>query len=147
MRLSRKAEYALRALTAIARQPRKSWPIQELATRERIPIKFLEQILLALRRAGFLASKRGVGGGCTLIRPAEEIRVGEVIAIFDGPLAPVPCSLEKPSAPCSCPDPRTCPLRKMMTALRLDITALLDARTIEDLLKLSPGDSPLAFEI
>ena len=63
MRLSRKAEYALRALTAIARQPRKSWPIQELATRERIPIKFLEQILLALRRAGFLASKRGVGGG------------------------------------------------------------------------------------
>src|ERR1700728_4410704 len=64
MRISKKAEYALRALAAIARQP-KCWQIQELSGRENIPIKFLEQILLALRHAGLLASKRGVGGGYT----------------------------------------------------------------------------------
>jgi Rrf2 family protein len=83
MRLSKKAEYGLRALVAIARQPRRSWSIQELAAQERIPIKFLEQILLGLRHAGVLSSKRGVGGGYTLVRPAEEIRLGDVIAVFD----------------------------------------------------------------
>src|SRR5215207_3436449 len=111
MRLSKKAEYGLRALVAIARQPRRSWSIQELAAQERIPIKFLEQILLSLRHAGILSSKRGVGGGYTLVRAAEEIRLGDVITVFDGPLAPIPCSVSKPTEPCTCPDPAICPVR------------------------------------
>ena len=65
MRVSRKSEYALRALIAMARKPR-SYQIQELSDAENIPIKFLEQILLTLRHAGFLTSKRGVGGGYSL---------------------------------------------------------------------------------
>ena len=147
MRISKKAEYALRALVAMARPPRRSWAIHELAASERVPIKFLEQILLALRRAGILNSKRGVGGGYTLVRESDEIRIGEVIAVFDGPLAPVPCAGERPNERCSCPDPRTCALRLMMTGIRKDLGAMLDERTIEDMLKLAPGLQTLAFEI
>jgi Rrf2 family protein len=116
-------------------------------TGEHIPIKFLEQILLSLRRAGILNSKRGVGGGYTLVRDAGEIRLGEVIAVFDGPLAPVPCAAERPTERCSCPDPRTCPLRLMMTGIRRDVAAMLDERTLDDMLKLAPGAQSLAFDI
>src|SRR5262245_20161148 len=130
MRVSKKAEYALRALAVIARQRTKSWSIQELSELERIPLKFLEQILLTLRHAGVLASKRGVRGGYTLVRMPETIRLGEVIALFDGPLAPVPCAGEKPAQPCTCPDPRTCPLRQMMTGIRREMAAMLESRTI-----------------
>jgi Rrf2 family protein len=147
MRISKKAEYALRALTAIARQPAKSWSIQELASQENIPIKFLEQILLALRRSGILSSRRGVGGGYMLVRKIDGISIGEVIAIFDGAPAPVPCSLDQATESCNCPDPRTCALRLMMAGVRREMTALLNAKTIEDMLKLSPGSTSLAFEI
>ena len=146
MRISKKAEYALRALVAIARQPR-SWSIHELSAQEKIPIKFLEQILLALRHAGMLSSKRGVGGGYTLLRAPGEITLREVLRILDGPVAPVPCAAEQPSERCTCPDPRTCPLRLMMIELRSDITHLLEARTIEDMLRLAPSSDAIAFEI
>jgi Rrf2 family protein len=139
MRISKKAEYALRALVAISRHPAKSWPIQELATKEKIPIKFLEQILLSLRRAGILSSKRGVGGGYTLLRPAAEITLGEVISIFDGPCAPVACAAEKPCEPCSCPDQRTCPLRLVMRKVRAQMTGVLESVTIDTMLNSGPG--------
>jgi Rrf2 family protein len=146
MRISRKAEYALRALVAIARQP-KSWPIQELSLQENIPIKFLEQILLTLRHGGLLTSKRGVGGGYALLRPAHEINVAEVIRILDGPLAPIPCSAERPTERCTCPDPRTCAVRLMMTDVRRDLSSMLEGRTIADMLRLTPGADTLAFDI
>lgn len=139
MRISKKAEYALRALVAIARQPGKSWPIQELATGENIPIKFLEQILLSLRRAGILASKRGVGGGYMIVRAPADISLGEVIVIFDGPSTPIACAAEKPSEPCRCPDQRTCPLRLVMTNVGRQINALFGSVTIETMLKSSAG--------
>lgn len=146
MRISKKAEYALRALVAMARQPR-SWAIQELSAQERIPIKFLEQILLSLRHAGMLASKRGVGGGYTLVRAPGEITLREVLRVLDGPLAPIACAAETPTEKCSCPDPHTCPVRLMMTDVRSEISALLEQRTIDDLLKLAPSSDALAFEI
>ena len=146
MRISRKAEYALRALVAIARQP-KSWQIQELSARENIPIKFLEQILLALRHGGILTSKRGVGGGYSLRRAASEIAVGEVIRVLDGPLALVPCAGEQAGEPCTCPDPRNCALRLLMTEVRRDLAATLDGRSIEDMVRLAPATGELAFDI
>ena len=146
MRISRKSEYALRALVSLARE-RRSWGIQELSERENIPVKFLEQILLALRHAGLLTSKRGVGGGYTLHRAADEITVAEIVRIFDGPLAPVPCAAERPTENCTCPDPRTCALRLLMTQVRRDLGAMLEGRTIEDMLRLAPGAATLAFDI
>jgi Rrf2 family protein len=146
VRISRKAEYGLRALVAMARQ-RKSWQIQELSAQENIPIKFLEQILLALRHAGLFTSKRGVGGGYSLRKPASEISAGEVIRILDGPLALVPCAVQPQGEPCTCPDPKTCSLRLLMTEVHRDLTTMLDGRTIEDMLKLAPAGAGLAFEI
>ncbi len=146
MRISRKAEYALRALVAMARQ-KKSWQIQELSAQENIPIKYLEQILLALRHAGLLASKRGVGGGYNLRKAPTEVSVGEVIRILDGPLALVPCAMEPQGEPCTCPDPQTCPLRLLMTEVRRDLSAMLDGRTIDDMLRMAPAGSGMAFDI
>ena len=137
MRVSRKSEYALRALVAMARKP-KSYQIRELSETENIPVKFLEQILLTLRHAGFLTSKRGVGGGYALRVAPAEINVREIIEIMDGPLAPVPCAAVRPLEKCSCPDPRTCVLRLLMIDLREEIGALLKGRTIEDMIKLCP---------
>jgi len=146
MRISKKAEYALRALVAMARRPR-SWSIHELSEQERIPVKFLEQILLALRHAGVLGSKRGVGGGYVMLRAPGEISVGEVVRILDGPLAPVPCAAERPGEKCTCPDLRTCPLRLLMTQFRTHLSTWLEERTIDDMLRMSPGPDSLAFEI
>ena len=146
MRISRKAEYALRALVALARE-RRSWGIHELSERENIPVKFLEQILLALRHAGMLTSKRGVGGGYTLHRAADEITAAEIIRLFDGPLAPVPCAAERPTEKCTCPDPRTCSVRLLMLRVRADLAAALEKQTISDMLRLVPGADTLAFEI
>jgi len=146
MRLSRKAEYGLRALTAMARG-RKSWSIHELSAQENIPVKFLEQILLALRHAGVLSARRGVGGGYSFARQPREITVGDVVRALDGPLAPVPCASERPSERCTCPDPRSCAVRLMMTQFREEIALWLDARSIEDLASLGPAPSGLAFEI
>ena len=146
MRISRKAEYALRALASLAKE-RRWWGIHELSERENIPVKFLEQILLALRHAGMLASKRGVGGGYTLLRAPDEITIAEIIRTFDGPLAPVPCAADRPTEKCTCPDPRTCPVRLLMTRVRADLAAALENQTISDMLRLAPGADTLAFEI
>jgi len=146
MRLSKKAEYGLRALALMARG-RKSWSIQEISEKEHIPAKFLEQILLSLRHAGLLTSRRGMMGGYSLARSASEITVGEVIRSLEGPLALVPCAAERPTEPCTCPDPATCPVRQVMTAFRQETMAWLDSRSLEDLARLAPGQGGLAFEI
>jgi Rrf2 family protein len=146
MRISKKAEYALRALGVMAREP-KAWRTEELSVREKIPVKFLEQILLTLRHAGMLSAKRGVGGGYALLRGPQSISVGEVIRALDGPLAPVPCVAEKPTERCSCPDPRTCPVRAVMQEVHRNLSAALDQRSIEDMLRLAGDGGPVAFEI
>lgn len=148
MRISRKSEYALRALLAMGRFPvGRVHQIFELSKSENIPIKFLEQILLLLRNGGFLASKRGVGGGYTLLKKPADISLGAIISLLDGPIAPIPCSLAKPSEPCSCPNPATCELRIFMTGLREQLDEALCQKTLADLLALSPKTTEMAFDI
>ncbi len=144
MRISRKSEYALRALVAMARMPR-SWPISELSAQENIPVKFLEQILLALRRGGLLASLRGVGGGYSLRVPPGRITTGQIIALLDGPIAPVPCAIDASASACSCPEPRTCPVRRAMTELREKMEATLNSQSLEDLAR--PEVAAATYEI
>ncbi len=148
MRISKKSEYALRALFVLAQsRPDRPYPIQDLSQRENIPIKFLEQILLSLRREGLLESKRGVGGGYQLARPATEITVGEVIRLFDGPLAPVACAAAGTNEKCTCRDPRTCPLRLAMTEVASAVSALLDDLSLRDAVDRAPAEARLSFEI
>jgi Rrf2 family protein len=146
MRISKKSEYALRALVVFARHPR-THQIRELSMKENIPMKFLEQILLALRHGGLLASKRGVGGGYTLRVEAARITVGEVIRIMDGPVAPVPCAGGRAREKCTCPDPRNCALRLFMTGVRQGLDSMLDGCTLEELAQLGDNQAGLAFEI
>jgi len=132
--LSRKARYALRALYALAAdEARGPVLIAELAEREKIPRKFLEAILLELKNAGVLRSKKGKGGGYALARPSERITIGEVVRIIDGPLAPIPCASERNFVRCEeCTDETTCGTRQVMKKVRDAIAAILDTTTLAD---------------
>src|ERR1700677_2712969 len=143
MRLSKKGEYAVRALIEIgfeaSNRPNSLIQISTVAQRTNIPEKFLEQILLALRNGGVLKSKRGVEGGYSLARPATEITLGEVIRLLDGPLAPIACVSKSAYEPCSCPDEETCGLHIAMRQVRDAIAEILDnyylSRVIQEVQK------------
>jgi Rrf2 family protein len=148
MRISRRAEYALRALLLIARDAQeKIHQIQDLSYRGNIPVKFLEQILLTLRNEGLLTSKRGVGGGYSLRKRPSEMVVLDVIELLDGPVAPLPCALERPGEPCGCFDPVHCPLRPLMRGTRQLIRDLFASKTIQDLVDESRDEKIIAYEI
>ncbi|HXJ20036.1 MAG TPA: Rrf2 family transcriptional regulator, partial [Polyangia bacterium] len=134
--LSRKARYALRALYALAADDaRGPVLIADLAERENIPRKFLETILLELKNAGILKSKKGKGGGYALARTAEQITMGQVIRVIDGPLAPIPCASERAYVRCEeCTDESTCGTRQVMKKVRDAIAAILDSTTLSDVL-------------
>jgi len=132
--LSRKARYALRALYALsADDARGPVLIADLSDRENIPHKFLEAILLELKNAGLLKSKKGKGGGYSLARSPDRITMGEVIRIIDGPLAPIPCVSERAFVRCEeCVDETTCGTRQVMKKVRDAIAAILDGTTLAD---------------
>lgn len=133
--LTQKAKYALRALAVLAdADPRIPLPIHEIADRARAPQKFLEAILLEMRRHGVLASTRGKAGGYVLARRPGEVRVGEVIRMVDGPLAPIPCASLTAYRPCTdCPDPESCAIRRVMRRVRDATAAILDGTSVADL--------------
>ncbi len=135
MRLSQKTRYALRALQVLARE-RERGPVRiaGLAEREDIPRKFLEQILLELNNQGILQSKRGRGGGYQLRMRPEDVRLGEVVRLFDGPLAPTPCASEYAFRPCDdCGDPDGCAIRGVMREVRDATAGILDNLSLADL--------------
>jgi Rrf2 family protein len=139
MRLSKKGEYAVRALVEIGFEshlrPNTLIQISTVAKRTNIPEKFLEQILLALRNGGVLKSKRGVEGGYSLGKPAEEITLGEVIRLLDGPLAPISCVSLTSYERCSCPDEESCGLHIAMKQVRDAIAGILDAYKLSRLIQ------------
>jgi Rrf2 family protein len=140
MRLSKRGEYGLRAMIRMAEfYNRDGEPhlmqTKEISKIENIPVKYLEQILLAMKNAGLLNSKMGVGGGYYLARPPEEIMLGQIVRTLDGPLAPIRCVSKMAYEPCDCPDERTCGLRMAMGDVRDAIAAILDHTSLEDILK------------
>jgi Rrf2 family transcriptional regulator, iron-sulfur cluster assembly transcription factor len=148
MRISRKAEYALRALLLLGRDnPDKVHQIQELSEAGRIPVKFLEQILLSLRNHGILSSKRGVGGGYTLKRRPSEMTVLEIIELMDGPIAPLPCAYDKSSETCTCAQAAFCSLRPLMQAAREQLCELFGSKTIQDLVDQARDRNVMVFDI
>lgn len=133
MKLSKRGEYGLKALIELAaNDSEEAIRIRELAEREQIPLKFLEQILLALKNAGLLQSRRGVNGGYYLARPAEEITLGQVVRTLDGPVAPIRCVSQMAYERCVCPDENTCGLRLAMLDVRNAIADVLDNTTLAD---------------
>lgn len=140
MKLSKRGEYALRALIDLgvaAELGRPLLSLSELARREKLPAKFLEQILGQLRGAGLVTGTRGQRGGYTLGRPAGKILFGEVVRLIDGPLAPIRCVSQMAYAPCTCPDETHCGLRMLMLDVRNAIAAILDRYTLGDVVKIT----------
>ena len=133
--LSQKSRYALRALAVLAEHDEATpLSIQEIATRADAPRKFLEAILLELRKDGVLISARGKLGGYTLAAPPDDIKLSRIIRTLDGPLAPIACASLFFYQPCAdCPDPETCTTRGVMREVRDAVNDVLDGRTIADL--------------
>jgi Rrf2 family protein len=136
VKFSRKSEYALRALIELTAQYQKSLVQRhQISERQNIPIEFLEQILLTLKNAGILASKRGIGGGYSLIKPPTDITLGQIIRLMDGPLAPIACVSKTAYQKCrDCPYSETaeCPLHDAMGEVRDAIAHILDNYTLSD---------------
>jgi Rrf2 family protein len=140
MKLSKRGEYALRALIDLGIASELGWPmlqISELAAKEKLPIKFLEQIFAQLKTAGYVKSRRGKFGGYSLGRPMSRIKFGPVIRLIDGPLAPIRCVSRTSYARCSCPDEIHCGLRMLMLDVRNAISTLLDRFTLADIVEIT----------
>ncbi len=140
MRLSKRGEYGLRAMIMMAEPSEKHEglpvvQIKEIAQREQISSKFLEQILLTLKNAGLLHSKMGVGGGYYLAKSPKEITLGQIFRVLDGPVAPIRCVSQMAYEPCGCPDEETCGLRLVMGDVRNAIADILDNTSLADVTK------------
>ncbi|MFZ1288733.1 MAG: Rrf2 family transcriptional regulator [Melioribacteraceae bacterium] len=133
--LSNKAKYGLKALIPLGKNfDKQALLISEISESENIPKKFLEQILLDLKNKGYLQSKSGRNGGYWLIRKPQEIYLGDVVRILDGPLAPVQCASLTAYAPCQDCDVETCKVRFLMKDVRDAISNILDKRTLFDMI-------------
>lgn len=136
MKLSKKSEYGLRALLELTlAHGQSTLQRQDIVARQHIPIEFLEQILLTLKRAGFIASRRGINGGYTLIKQPSDITLGQVIRTLDGPLAPISCVSKTAYQKCrDCPyaNKAHCPVQDVMGTVRDAIAGILDHYTLAD---------------
>ncbi len=134
--LSKKTKYGLKALTYLASH-KENTPVQiaEIAENENISQKFLESILLSLRKTGFLGSKKGKGGGYYLIKDPKEILMTDVMRILEGPIAMVPCvSLNFYEKCDDCPDEATCSVNKLMLKVRDANLEVYRNNTLADLI-------------
>jgi len=140
MRISKRGEYALRALIDIGIASELGKPIVqigELAEQEKLPVKFLEQILMQLKAGGILASKRGKTGGYYLHKPMDTIKFGSVVRLIDGPLAPIACVSQTAYERCTCPDEAHCGLRMLMFDVRNAISDILDKYSLRDIVQIT----------
>lgn len=135
--LSMKAKYALRALMVMARHEKKMLQSKVIAREADVPQKFLETILQEMKHNGLVDSKRGIFGGYFLAKPAEDIAVGNLIRIIDGPLAPIRCASVSAYQKCDdCGDETACEIRKTMVEVRNAIAHVLDNKSVRDLARI-----------
>jgi Rrf2 family protein len=134
--LSKKCKYAIHALVHMGKQPSDMFLIKDISDACNIPKKFLEAILLDLKRAGMLGSKQGKGGGYFLRRETSEVNLAEVVRLFDGAIAAVPCATYKFYEQCAeCEDEETCSVRDAFLQVRNATVEMLKGNTLEDLIK------------
>jgi Rrf2 family protein len=133
--LSKKAKYALKALLFLSKNTdRGAILIAEISETEGIPKKFLENILLELKKQGILQSKRGKDGGYFLGKTTDKIIIGHVVRIIDGPLAPIPCVSKMAYRRCDeCIDEKTCEIRNLFLQVRDATIEILDNTTLKQL--------------
>jgi Rrf2 family protein len=138
--LSKKTKYAINALVYLARENKEGEPVQisKIAESENIPRKFLEAILLELRHAGMLNSRKGKTGGYYLQQTPEEINIADVMRLFDGPIALLPCVAYKYYERCEeCIDEETCGIRSVFSDVRSETVKMLKGATLAEIIKRS----------
>ena len=134
--LSKKCKYAIHALVHMAKTPEDKFLIKDISEACSIPKKFLETILLDLKRAGILGSKQGKGGGYTLRRSPADVNLAEVVRLFDGAIAAVPCATFKYYERCDeCEDEETCSVRYAFLQVRNATVEMLKGETLEGMVK------------
>ena len=141
--ISKKTKYGIKALSNLARRSKKD-PVQiaSISKEEQIPQKFLEAILLLLRKSGYLGSKKGKGGGYYLRKDPSEINMAEVFRILEGPIALVPCVSLNFYEPCDdCPDEEACSVNRLMIDVRDKTLGVLTNRTLKDIVRGSVKES------
>ena len=132
MRITTKGDYATRALRDLALHYGSGpIPIDQIAVRQGLPVRYLEQLLLTLRRVGILQSKRGMKGGYTLAKPPAEITLGAILRAVDGPVEPISCLAEAPRKPC--PREAVCALRGVWSDVHRAVAAIVDHTTLQDI--------------
>ncbi len=132
--LSKKTQYAFRALTyLVEKYDQGPVLIAEIARKKKIPLKFLENILLELRKAGYLESKKGKGGGYYIAKPPSKIPVAAIIRVVDGPIAMLPCVSLYFYKRCKNCDEKHCGLHDTMEGVRDAQLAILEKKTLQDL--------------
>ncbi|WP_419887294.1 RrF2 family transcriptional regulator [Neobacillus niacini] len=132
MKVSSKGEYALRALLQLGNHQGNVLGIQEISEKTLVSIHYLEQILLQLKKLGYVTSKRGAKGGYMLQKEPREINIGEVIRDLEGPLSPMSCASITKYEPC--PLENGCQLKPLWSLVRDTIAFVLERTTLEDLL-------------
>jgi len=134
--ISKKCKYAIHALVYMGKEPQEKFLIKDVSVACRIPKKFLEAILLDLKRAGILGSKQGKGGGYFMRRSPAEVNLAEVVRLFDGAIAAVPCATYKFYESCAeCEDEETCTVRDAFLQVRNATVEMLKSNTLEDLVR------------
>jgi Rrf2 family protein len=130
MRITTKGDYATRALQDLAwHYERGPVAIEKIASRQGLPVRYLEQLLVRLKRAGFLLSKRGVNGGYSLARPPERITLGDILRAVDSPIEAIYC-VEQPQ---ECGHGSDCVLRDVWAEVGRAVSAIVDHTTLQDL--------------
>jgi Rrf2 family protein len=140
MTLTKKGEYGLRAMIKLGIAKalgRGVVAVSELAQNDNLPLKFVERILLELRGAGYIETQRGKHGGYIVAKPMETIKMGELVRLIDGRLAPIACASETAYARCTCPDEEHCGLRMLMIDVRNAIANILDKYTLADVVEVT----------
>lgn len=137
--ISQRARYAFKAVVALARRhPGEGLQIRQLSEQEGLPRKFLEQILLALKAAGYITSRRGRSGGYELLRSPEHILIGPMLRAVDGPIAPLPCLSRTAYRSCDdCRDEASCELRIAFAKAYADYLATLEHLTLAEVMRQS----------
>ena len=137
--ISQKTKYGLKAVIYLARKANdKNTLITTIAREEKIPKKFLEAILLELRKKGLLKSKKGKGGGYALAQPSNEITIGSIFRILEGSIAPVSCVSRTAYERCrECQSEEKCEIKVIMKEVRDAMSEILDKTSLSDLLEKS----------
>ena len=135
MKLTYKGDYALKAILSLSRRGVGGpvVPLAEIAGEQDIPMKYLEQIMLVLKGAGYVASKRGVGGGFTLQKAPEDITVGEIVRLIEGPIEPIACAARGHDVDCG--DADCCAFQEIWEKVSGATASIIDTVTFSQVMR------------